>query len=353
MSGPLSLARPDLRDFVPYEAAAPDRQMIRLHANESAWRHPWDDSEAGLNRYPDPRAERLTRRLAEIYGARANELLLTRGSDDAIDVLARAFCVAMQDRVLVCPPSFGMYAIAARLQGAGVIEVPLDAGRDFSLDEEKLLAAAADVKIVFLCSPNNPTGNVIPAETIAKICDRLTDRALVVVDEAYAEFAGAPSAIDLRPYHDNLVILRTLSKAYALAGARLGVLVADPVVVRLLRGVLPPYPLPSPCLEAAERLMAPEALEQARHAVADSVARRRRLADALTGLSCVTRVWPSEGNFVLVRFRDADLAVESCRKRGVLLRDFSRKPGLEGCVRITVGEEDENRLVLETLETLQ
>ena len=352
MSGPLSLARPDLRDFVPYEAAAPDREMIRLHANESAWRHQWDDSESGLNRYPDPRAERLTRRLAQIYGASANELLLTRGSDDAIDVLARAFCVAAQDRVLVCPPTFGMYAIAARLQGAGVIEIPLDAERDFSLDEEKLLVAAVDAKVVFLCSPNNPTGNVIPAETIAKICNRLADRALVVVDEAYAEFSAAPSAVALRPYHDNLVILRTLSKAYALAGARLGVLVADPAVVRLLRAVMPPYPLPSPCLEAAERLLAPEALEQSRQAVAESVLRRRQLADALTRLPCVTRVWPSEGNFLLVRFRDAELVLKSCRTRGVLVRDFSRKAGLEGCLRITVGDEEQIRLVLEILETL-
>lgn len=353
MSGPLSLARPDLRDFVPYEAAAPDRELIRLHANESAWRHGWDDSVAGLNRYPDPRAERLTTRLAEIYGAPANELLVTRGSDDAIDVLARAFCVAGLDRVLVCPPTFGMYAISARLQGAGVIEVPLRGERGFAVDNNELVAAAAGAKIVFLCSPNNPTGNVIPADAIAEICDRLADKAVVVVDEAYAEFSEAPSAVELRPKHDNLVILRTLSKAYALAGARLGVLIAEPAVVRLLRAILPPYPLPSPCLEVAERLLAPEALEHAGREASDAVARRRRLADSLAGLPCVSRVWPSQGNFVLTRFRDADLAVKSCRARGVLLRDFSRKPGLEGCVRITVGDEDQNRLVLEILEQMK
>jgi histidinol-phosphate aminotransferase len=351
--GPLALARADLRDFVPYEAAVSGADAIRLHANESSWRHDWDDSDAGLNRYPDPRPGVLAERLAGLYGVDASQVLLTRGSDDAIDVLVRVFCEAGRDTVSTCPPTFGMYAVSARLQGAGVVEVPLVADDGFALDVDALCAAAEGAKIVFLCSPNNPTGNTVGAGVLADLCERLADKALVVVDEAYAEFSQSPSAVRLRSRFDNLVVLRTLSKAYALAGARLGVLIADPAVVRLLRAVLPPYPLPSLCLEAAGRLLSPSALERARREVEATVARRDRLAGQLRELDEVIRVWPSEGNFLLLEMRDAAACIAACGDRGVLVRDFSGKPGLAGCVRITIGDERQNGLVLDALRELR
>jgi len=352
MSGPASLARADLRDFVPYESAVPKADMVRLHANESAWRHDWDDTGRGLNRYPDPRSEALTARLADLYGVPAEQVLLTRGSDDAIDVLVRTFCEAGRDKVVVCPPTFGMYAVAARLQGADVVEAPLLGEQGFGLDLPATEAAAASAKIVFLCSPNNPTGNTIPGEQVASLCRHLAGRALVVVDEAYGEFADTPSATGLRAGHDNLVVLRTLSKAYALAGARVGVLIGEAELVRLLRGVLPPYPLPTLSVEAAESLLAPAALTRARAETAATVRRREQLRDLLGGLPCIDYIWPSEGNFLLVRFRDADSAVAACRAGGVLVRDFSRKPGLAGCVRITVGDEAQNRALADILGRL-
>lgn len=352
MSGPVSLARPDLRAFVPYESAVPRADLARLHANESQWRHDWDTTERGLNRYPEPRSEALAGRLAELYGVPADQVLLTRGSDDAIDVLVRAFCEAGRDRVVVCPPTFGMYAVAARLQGAEVVEAPLAVDRDFALDLDGTADAGRTAKVVFLCSPNNPTGNVVPAEHVSALCRRLADRALVVVDEAYAEFAAGPSAATLRHDHDNLVILRTLSKAYALAGARVGILIGDPALVGLLRGVLPPYPLPSLSLEAAERLLEPTALARARAEVAATVARRDRLAAELSGIDQIVKVWPSQGNFLLVRFRDAARVLAACQANGVLIRDFSRSPILEGCARITVGDDAQNRVVVDTLRRL-
>ncbi len=206
---------------------------------------------------------------------------------------------------------------------------------------------------MFLCSPNNPTGNSIPADEIAALCSRLEGQALVVVDEAYAEFAAGSSATRLRAGHDNLVVLRTLSKAYALAGARVGVLIGDPKLVRLLRGVLPPYPLPSLSLEAAERLLAPEALRRAHDEVAATVARRDRLADQLASLDGVDYVWPSDGNFLLVRFRDAGKVIEACRAGGVLVRDFTRTPGLAGCARITVGDAEQNRKLMNILGSVR
>lgn len=350
MSGPVSLARPDLKAFVPYESAVPRADMIRLHANESPWRHDFDDTERGLNRYPDPRNDAVAGRLAGLYGVPEGEVLLTRGSDDAIDVLVRAFCEAGRDRVVVCPPTFGMYSVAARLQGAAVVEVPLRSEQDFDLDPEATAEAAEAAKILFLCSPNNPTGNTLPTGQVAELCRRLAGQALVVVDEAYTEFADSPSAVALRPEHDNLVILRTLSKAYALAGARIGVLIGDPTLVRLLRGVLPPYPLPTLSLEAAEKLLVPEALQRSRAGVAAILRRREELAQKLVDLDGVRRVWPSEGNFLLVRFRDAATALRTCDEGGVLLRDFSGSPGLDNCVRITVGSEAQNRALLDILE---
>lgn len=339
MTDPVSLARRDLQQFVPYEAASPDRDAVRLHANESAWRHHWDESESGLNRYPDPRAGTVLTRLAALYGMPAEELLLTRGSDDAIDVLVRTMCEAGRDRVVVCPPTFGMYAVAARLQGAAVDEVPLDAGADFALDTGAVMAAGRSAKLVFLCSPNNPTGNTIALDDVRAVCRAMADRGLVVVDEAYVEFALEQSLAGLRRECPNLVLLRTLSKAYALAGARLGVLIGDPRLVRLLRAVLPPYPVPSPSLEAAQRLLRPEPVDRARAEVAATIERRESLRAELAALPAVLRVWPSAGNFLLIQCRDAPSVVEACARVGLLIRDFSRTPGLSGCVRITVGDD--------------
>lgn len=350
MSDPVTLARRDLRRFVPYEAASPDREAVRLHANESAWRHDWDDSDAGLNRYPDPRPAAVLARLAALYGVPAEELLLTRGSDDAIDVLVRTMCEAGRDRVVVCPPTFGMYAVAARLQGAGVDEVPLDAEADFALNTDAVMAAvtAADrpAKLVFLCSPNNPTGNVIPGEDVRALSQSMEDRGLVVVDEAYGEFATGQTLANLRRDCPNLVLLRTLSKAYALAGARLGVLIGDPGLVRLLRAVLPPYPLPSPCLDAAQRLLQPGPVARARAEVAATVERRERLRTELAASPAVVRVWPSAGNFLLIRCRDAAAVIDACARAKLLIRDFSRAPGLDDCVRITVGDDAQNDRLL-------
>lgn len=346
MTEPVSLARRDLRRFVPYEAASPARDAVRLHANESAWRHDWDDSQTGLNRYPDPRPTAVLSRLAGLYQVPKENLLLTRGSDDAIDVLVRTMCEARQDRVVVCPPTFGMYAVAARLQGAAVDTVPLDAKRGFALDVDAVIAAGRAAKLVFLCSPNNPTGNLIPPDQIIRICHAMADCGLVVVDEAYAEFAPEQALAGLRQACPNLILLRTLSKAYALAGARLGVLIGDAGLVRLLRAVLPPYPVPSPCLEAAERLLETGPVARARAEIDAIRERREALSKALAQSPAILEVWPSAGNFLLVRCRDAAAVIAACSEAGLLIRDFSRVPDLEGCVRITVGEASHHARLL-------
>ncbi len=352
MNSPMRLARPDLQDLTPYDACSPGPGVVRLHANESPWRRSWDESAAGLNRYPDPVAGRLTSRLAQVYGAPREELLLTRGSDDAIDLLVRAFCIGGRDNIVTCPPTFPMYAMAARLQGAGVREAPLAAAEDFAVDESAICESASSAKLVFLCSPNNPTGGVVTNDAVARLCRTLSGRALVIVDEAYAEFSGRPSAIALRRDHSNLVILRTLSKAYALAGLRIGTVIAHPDVVRLLRAILPPYPLPSPCLEAATRTLSDVALAAARSEVEATLVRKARFADSLAGIPCVRKIWPGEANFLLIRVRDARRVTSVLRAQDVLVRDFANVDVLQDCVRISIGEERENDKALTILEAI-
>lgn len=348
MSGVAHLLRPELRDFTAYHAASPRRGVLRLHANESSWRAAWDETEDGLNRYPDPRPAALVGALAALYGVAPAAVLATRGSDDAIDLLVRAFCRAGQDSVVVCPPTFGMYAVAARLQGAAVVEVPLT--RSFGVDWRAIVAAAGPgTKLVFLCSPNNPTGTTVPRRTVESLCEALRGHCVVVVDEAYLEFARGGGFAERLAAYPNLVLLRTLSKAWGLAGARVGALLADPELIAILRALAPPYPLPSLATEAALRRLQPAEIAAARRRTAGVVRRRELLAEALRALPAVRRVWPSEGNFVLARFDDAGAALAACEQAGVLVRDFSRQPRLAGCLRITVGTAAENRKLLAAL----
>jgi histidinol-phosphate aminotransferase len=348
VSGVAHLLRPELRDFTAYHAASPRRGVVRLHANESSWRAAWDPTDDGLNRYPDPQPAALAQALAALYGIAPACVLPTRGSDDAIDLLVRAFCRAGRDAVLVCPPTFGMYTVAARLQGARVIEVPLK--RDFSIDAGRVREQAkSGVKLVFLCSPNNPTGNTLAPVMVEDLCRELTGRCVIVVDEAYVEYARGEGFASCLQAHPNLVLLRTLSKAWGLAGARVGALLGAPELVAILRTLTPPYPLPSLAVEAALRRLQPMEVAAARRRTAALVRRREALAAALRALPVVRRVWPSEGNFLLVRMADVQAAMTACEWAGVLVRDFSRQPGTAGCLRITVGTPAENRRLLAAL----
>ncbi|HEX7325172.1 MAG TPA: aminotransferase class I/II-fold pyridoxal phosphate-dependent enzyme, partial [Rhodanobacteraceae bacterium] len=235
----LDLARPEIRALAAYSSARMEARggSICLNANESPW--PPFGSSANWNRYPDAQPAALVQRLADLYAVKPDEVLVGRGSDEGIDLLVRAFCTAYRDAILISPPTFGMYAVCARAQGAGVIEVPLR--RDFSVDTDALLAAITPaVKLVFVCAPNNPTGAAVARGTILRLAAALDGRALLVVDEAYVEFAApkADSVATAIARHPNLVVLRTLSKAYALAGVRIGALLAAAPIVALLRKLM-------------------------------------------------------------------------------------------------------------------
>jgi len=346
----LDLARPEIRAMQPYSSARMEASggAILLNANESAWA-PAGEAGRGCNRYPDPQPAALVRALATLYGVRDDQLLVGRGSDEAIDLLVRAFCRAGRDAIAIQPPTFGMYAVCARIQDAAVVEVPLAA--DFTVDADVLLAAVTPaVKLVFVCSPNNPTGQPVPRATIERLARELAGRALLVVDEAYVEFADDGSVAGLIDRYDNLAVLRTLSKAWALAGARVGTLLANAQVIALLRKIIPPYPLPLPCVNAAlEGLSAQGQAEAAAH-IRTVRAERVRVAAALAALPGVRAVLPSQANFLAVRFDDAGAAYQRLFAAGIVVRDVRRYPNLGDALRITIGTPEENTRVLDVLD---
>jgi histidinol-phosphate aminotransferase len=309
-----------------------------------------DDTGAGLNRYPEPQPRELVARLATLYGALPSQVLVGRGSDEAIDVLCRCFCQAGRDAVLVCPPTFGMYAVAARIQGADVINVPLRVKDGYALDEDEVLRQCRpNVKLVFLCSPNNPTGNLIPEDVILRIASKLEGRALVVVDEAYVEFSGLPGLVKHIETLPQLVVMRTLSKAHGLAGARCGTLIANPEIVALARKVIPPYAITQMTLEAVLKLLEPPQIAVMHSRIESIRAERTRMFEALGKLPGVKRLWPSDTNFILVEFADPDRALKSSRAANLLIREVRAQGDSPRALRITIGTPDQNDRLLESL----
>ncbi len=347
----LDLARPELLAFQPYSSARLEAgsEGVLLNANEWPW--PPFEGAPKLNRYPPPQPPALQARLAQIYDWSVKGILIGRGSDEAIDLLVRGFCRAGLDSVLVCPPTFGMYRVAAQLQGAAVISVPLSAADNFAIDVDVVLAAvkASGPKLVFLCSPNNPTGQQADRRELLRLIDALEGRALVVVDEAYVEFAQGPSLVAELAKRPHLAILRTLSKAYGLAAARIGCLLGAPELITFLRGLMAPYPLPQPCVDIALQALAPEHDDLRARRMSQLLNERERLATALRASPEIDHVWPSDANFLCFRCRDPKALLQRCAAEGLILRDVSHYLGLAGCLRVSVGTGEENGRLIEVL----
>jgi len=346
------LARPEIRALRPYEAAVQVDDTIRLNANEAPWTSAADRFRRPLNRYPEIRPQRLRAALATHYGCKPEQLLVTRGTSEAIDLLMRAFCRAGHDSVVTTAPTFSMYRHYAAVQGAAVREVATSRDDGFTLDVEALLAACDDTtRLIFVCSPNNPTGNLVPPAALTELLEQRGNRSAIVVDEAYIEFAGVPSAVELLSRYGNLLVLRTLSKALAFAGARCGAVIGPSEVVALLDAIQAPYALATPVVECVESALDDKNLAASRHWLREIVTERERMASALAGFRNVKRVWPSAANFLLVEVEDAPRLMRRCRDDKVLLRHFGGE--LADCVRITIGSPDENRRLLECFTALE
>lgn len=348
----LALVRPDILALTPYSSARKESKggRVWLDANENpatpAAQKPL------LNRYPEPQPADLVAKLAGLYGVAPAQCLVTRGSDEGIDLLLRTFCRAGQDSILITPPTYGMYVVAAGIQGAKVVTVPLLREKDYALDADAVITAAGEgrVKLVFLCSPNNPTGGLLDRTAVLSVVRALAGRAVVVVDEAYVDFSGQPSLATEITANPNLVVLRTLSKAFGLAGARVGTTIAAPAVIAVLQKVIPPYPVPTPVLQAALAALTPEGIGAARESVRRLIAERQRLLAALPKVPVVRRVWPSDTNYVLVEVAHSARAMAAGRAAGVIWRD--RGKDVPNAIRITVGTAEENNATLGVLRSL-
>ncbi len=339
MSSIEALVRPNIRTLSPYSTARDECQGtpdIFLDANESPY------AGIGYNRYPDPRQKVLKEKISAFKGLPVENIFMGNGSDEAIDLMFRIFCVPGKDNAVAIVPSYGMYAVAADINDVKVRGVQLEP--DFSLPAEALLAAANEnTKLLFLCSPNNPSGNAYEPAQLLDLVRRFPG--IVVLDEAYADFSAKGSLREKVLEYPNLVVLQTLSKAYGLAGLRLGLAFANTYIIDLMNRVKYPYNISQAAQEAAAR-----ALESPiRENVAEIVAQRGRLTAALEAFPFVQKVWPSDANFLLVQVDDPDRLYRHLLGDGIIVRNRSRQPLCAGCLRITVGTPGENDHLLQSL----
>ena len=341
------IARQEIRLLKPYAAAAQVDDTIRLNANEAPWNSSGDRYRRPLNRYPEIRPVGLRTALAARYGCDADSLLVTRGSSEAIDLLIRVFCRAGQDNIVTTSPTFSMYRHYARIQGAELREVETLRDDDFMVAAGSILEACDDsTRLIFLCSPNNPTGTMLARDTLSQVLEGRKERSAVVVDEAYVEFAGGQSVIELLDQYDNLIILRTLSKALAFAGARCGSVIGPREVIDMLDAVQAPYALATPVVECVENALQTRSLTESDRWVEKVIAERERLTQTLADYPYVKRIWPSAANFFLMQVEDAAALLQQSSNDNVLLRYFGGS--LADCVRITVGTNSENDRLLQT-----
>lgn len=338
----LKLVRPNILGLEAYSTARDDcgsnQPEIFLDANENPYNN-------GINRYPDPHQKALKAKISEIKGISAGSLFIGNGSDEAIDLVYRVFCVPGASNAVSIAPSYGMYEVAAAMNDIEFRKVQLRP--DFSMDTEAMLSAAdSKTRLMFICSPNNPTGNSFPVEQIEDILERFGG--VVVLDEAYIDFSVRPSLTSLVKRYPNLIVLQTLSKAWGMAGLRIGLAIADPAVIALMSKVKYPYNI-----NVLAQKMALMKLDEAAKdkAVAEIVGQRFRLEKELRKCPEVKGIYSSDANFLLVRFDNPDEVYGRLLAGGVIVRNRSKVPGCEGCLRITVGTPAENDRLLRLLSS--
>lgn len=340
-----SLVRPNIRNLVPYSSARDEFQgnaPVLLDANENSFGSPltkW------YNRYPDPHQQALREKLSTIKGIPAANIFLGNGSDECIDVLMRVFGEPAIDNIIICPPTYGMYEVSAHINDVAVKRVLLTPS--FQLDVPAIADAIdGNTKMIFVCSPNNPTGNSLLREDVEALLNNY--QGLVVIDEAYINFSRFRSFTQELAEYPNLVVLQTMSKAWGLAGLRIGMAFASEHIIRLMNRVKPPYNVNQASQELA--LQALDNVEEVNTMIREIVMERRWLETTLPTLPVVRKVHPSDANFLLVQVTQPREVYEYLANRGVVLRDRSRVELCEGCLRITVGTPDENSILVDMLK---
>ncbi len=340
-----TLVRPTIKALQPYSSARDEYQgnsdaMVFLDANENPF-------ENGVNRYPDPQQRTVKALLSELKGVAQEHILLGNGSDEVLDLIFRAFCEPNQDNIITLPPTYGMYSVLAHINAIEIISVQLDA--DFQPKVDAILSAAnSNSKLLFLCSPNNPTGNSFEAKAIERLISEF--KGIVVIDEAYIDFSNAESWISKLENHPNLIVTQTLSKAYGLAGIRLGVCYASTAIIEILNRLKPPYNVNELTQQRAIAQLAEYDKTQAQ--VKAILAERTVLIAALSKIDFVSKIYPSDANFVLAKVDNATKRYEQLIDKGIVIRNRTTQPGCENCLRFTVGRPDENIKLIKELRRL-
>lgn len=338
-----SLVRPNIRRLKPYSSARSEfagSAEVFLDANENAFGSPAGN---GFNRYPDPMQKELKARVAELNRIDASQIFVGNGSDEAIDLLFRIFCEPSRDECIVCPPTYGMYKVSADINDVAVREVPLTP--EFQLDVDGVLdSVSINTKLIFICSPNNPTGNLMRRQDVIRIAESFDG--IVVVDEAYIHFAATESLISEMSGLDNIVVLQTFSKAWAMAGLRVGLAFASVEIINLINRVKPPYNVSGIAQKAVLDVLRRNKIE---NYIAETLSERERLTREIERFDFIVRIYPSDANFILVKTTDANAIYRYLIKEQIVVRDRSNVELCDGCVRITVGAPEENTRLLNVL----
>jgi histidinol-phosphate aminotransferase len=339
------LIRKNIEDMKPYSSARDEytgNSGIFLDANENSI---GSAAEKPLNRYPDPRHRKLRGRLAELKGVQVDNLFLGNGSDEAIDLVIRAFCEPKQDRIIVTPPTYGMYEVCAAVNDVEVTKVPLTT--NFEIDIASMMRAVnPETKLIFLCSPNNPTANCFAEEHIEKILEKF--QGLLILDEAYADFASDKSWLPRLNRYENLLILQTFSKAWGLANIRLGIAFASPEIIKILDKIKYPYNVNGVTQEIALQVLG--SVHRKNKMVNEIIQQREILRNELIKLTVVEKVYPSDTNFLLVKVSSARSIYRYLMDYQIIVRDRSNALHCENCLRITIGTPEENVKLIEALK---
>jgi len=341
-----NLVRENVKSMKPYSSARDEfedfdtAEMIFLDANENPFQN-------GVNRYPDPQQSSVKVVLAKQRNVNPNQILLGNGSDEVLDLIFRAFCEPKVDNIISLPPTYGMYGVLANLNDVENREVLLS--EDFQPQVEKILDTVDEnTKLIFLCSPNNPTANSFSDESVVKLLENF--KGLVVIDEAYIDFSDKESWLATIDQYPNLVITQTLSKAYGLAGIRLGICYGSVAVISVLNKIKPPYNVNELTqLRALERLSEPEKIKSE---IASIIAQREELLQVLVDVKFVEKIYPTEANFILIKVDDANKRYEELIAKGIVIRNRTTQPLCDNCLRLTIGTEQENKKLMEALASL-
>lgn len=341
------LLRPHIATLQAYTSARDEykgKEGIFLDANENSF---GSITAQDFNRYPDPYQLELKEKISQIKGVKTSQIFLGNGSDEAIDLLFRAFCIPEKDNVILLPPTYGMYEVSASINNVEVQKVPLTAG--FQLRTDKILGAVdKHTKIIFICSPNNPSGNKVDRDDILYLLKKF--KGIVVVDEAYIDFSDEPSFTTELKNFKNLVVMQTFSKAWGLASLRLGMAFASKDLIKILNRIKPPYNISGLTQETV--LAAMDNYEKVKSMTADILSERQYLKSRLESLAFVNKIHPSDSNFLLVKMPNANLVYDELIDKKVIVRNRSKVLLCEDCLRITVGIRAENDRLVEALSEI-